>query len=153
LLVQRVDIRDEDVDGTLARQAPGLARRLQVYGHVVPLDAGVERRLTIRELRAEAQHVAVVLHAPEHVLYHQHRRGAAERDGRGMRHGVLLSAQWHLSLMRWRDAAHEVSAAWKMSRRRLLPRWPKHERFGLFQGEPRQVSDRHPMRHQHERAG
>jgi len=64
-----------------------LAGRLEVDGHVLPLDSRVKRRLPVRELDAKPEHVAVVLDASEHVPDNEQGGGFTEQDWGG--HGVL----------------------------------------------------------------
>src|SRR5262249_12614158 len=78
LLIERVHISDEDIDGALARLPFRLARRLEVNDHAVPFDPSVERWLAVRELGVKAQHIAVVLDASDHVPYDKHRCGTAQ---------------------------------------------------------------------------
>jgi hypothetical protein len=50
--------------------------------HALALDAGIERRLPVRELGLKAERVAEVVHALEDVAHDEHGRGTAERRGR-----------------------------------------------------------------------
>ena len=71
LLIQRVHVGDEHIDGAMARLPLRLAGRLEVNDHAVSFDSRVERRLAIRELGVKPEHVTVVLDASEHILLYE----------------------------------------------------------------------------------
>src|SRR5262249_18329082 len=53
----------------------GLAGRLQVNDHTVSFDAGVERRLAVRELGVKTEDITVMLYCSHHVLHNKYGRG------------------------------------------------------------------------------
>jgi hypothetical protein len=65
LLVERIDIRDENIYGTMAGLALGLAGGLKVDKHAVSFHARVERRLAVSELGVKPKHLAVMLDAAQ----------------------------------------------------------------------------------------
>ena len=68
LPVERIDIRDENIYGTMAGLALGLAGGLKVDKHAVSFHARVERRLAVSELGVKPKHLAVMLDAAQDIF-------------------------------------------------------------------------------------
>ena len=68
LAVECIDIRDENIYGTMAGLALGLTGGLKVDKHAVSFHARVERRLAVSELGVKPKHLAVMLDAAQDIF-------------------------------------------------------------------------------------